>query len=252
MEKAYVKTTVKDKIAEIEFFSPASNSLASNQLDQLCTAIKGWGENDGISVIHLKSYGTNVFCAGASFDELLTIDNLEDGTKFFMGFANVINAIRTCGKIVVTSVQGKSVGGGVGIAAASDYVFATESASIKLSELSIGIGPFVIEPVITRKIGLTNMTRLSLNATSWKTAKWAHEVGLYHTVEATLSELNYSLDKFLKELVSYSPLALAEMKKIFWKDTKKWSELLKKRAAVSGKLVLSNQAKETLTQFKKK
>ncbi|MDO3694170.1 enoyl-CoA hydratase/isomerase family protein [Wenyingzhuangia sp. chi5] len=248
----YVKTTIKDKVAEIEFFSPASNSLASEQLAQLTTAIKGWGENDGISVIHLKSAGTNVFCAGASFDELLAIEDLENGTKFFMGFANVINAIRTCGKIVVTSVQGKTVGGGVGIAAASDYVFATETAAIKLSELSIGIGPFVIEPAVTRKIGLTNMAILSLNATTWKTAKWAQQVGLYHEVDATLSELNYSLDKFLKQLVSYSPQALSAMKKTFWKGTEQWDILLKERAAVSGKLVLSDETNKALTQFKRK
>ena len=250
--EAYVKTTIKDKVAEIEFFSPASNSLASEQLAQLSDAIKGWGENDGISVIHLKSAGTKVFCAGASFDELLAIEDLESGTNFFMGFANVINAIRTCGKIVVTSVQGKVVGGGVGIAAASDYVFATEGAFVKLSELSIGIGPFVIEPAVTRKIGLTNMSKLSLNATTWRTAKWAAQVGLYHEVEVSLSELNDSLDKFLKQLVSYSPQALFAMKKTLWEGTEQWNVLLKERAGVSGQLVLSEETNKALTQFKRK
>ncbi|MGY5355142.1 enoyl-CoA hydratase/isomerase family protein [Wenyingzhuangia sp. IMCC45467] len=250
--EAYVKTTVKDKIAEIEFFSPASNSLASNQLSQLSNAIKIWGQNEEVVVIHLKSAGDKVFCAGASFDELLAIDNLENGTTFFMGFANVINAIRTCGKIVVTTVQGKTVGGGVGIAAASDYVFATHSASIKLSELSIGIGPFVIEPAITRKIGLSNTAKLSLNATTWRTAKWAEEVNLYHEVYTSISELNTSLAAFLSQMVTYSSSALQEMKKAMWQGTEHWDKLLQERAGVSGKLVLSTETKEALHKFKRK
>lgn len=250
--EAYVKTTIKEKVAEIEFFNPASNSLNSEQLAQLSDAILGWGQNDDISVIHIKSAGSRVFCAGASFDELLAIDDLKNGTKFFMGFANVINAIRTCGKIVVTTVQGKTVGGGVGIAAASDYVFATETAAVKLSELSIGIGPFVIEPAVTRKIGLSNMTKLTLNAKVWKSAKWAKKAGLYHEVEPTLSILNNTLDQFLKQLVSYSPQALSEMKKVLWKDTESWEHLLKERAGVSGALVLSDETSKALNQFKSK
>lgn len=250
--ESYVKTTIKDKVAEIEFFSPASNSLAGAQLEQLSEAITVWGANDDVSVIHLKSAGKKVFCAGASFDELLAIEDLENGKHFFMGFANVINAIRTCGKMVVTSVQGKTVGGGVGIAAASDYVFATETASIKLSELSIGIGPFVIEPAVTRKIGISKMTSLTLNATSWKSAKWAYKAGLFHEVAVDVVELNNTLESFLKQLVSYSPQALSEMKKVLWKGTTDWDVLLQERAAISGALVLSEATIKALTQFKRK
>lgn len=252
MKTAYVTLTEKNKIAEIEFFSPASNSLNSNQLKELTQAILQAGNNDSISVIHLKSGGERVFCAGASFDELLTIDEFESGTAFFMGFANVVNAIRTCGKLVVTSIQGKTVGGGVGIAAASDYVLASNFASVKLSELSICIGPFVIEPAVTRAIGIAKFAELSLNPTAWKTASWALKNGLYQEVCDDYDALTERTTAYLEELSLYSPEALLEMKKVLWKGTEAWGELLKERAAVSGKLVLTEATKAVLTKFKNK
>ena len=253
MELAFVHTILKDKIAEIEFYSPASNSLNSEQLKELTAAILEAGANNNVALIHLKSKGERAFCAGASFDELLAIDDLEIGTQFFMGFANVINAIRTCKKIVITSIQGKTVGGGVGIAAASDYVFATKFASVKLSELSIGIGPFVIEPAVSRKIGLSNFTSLTLNPTAWKTAIWAKEAGLYQDVLEDVKCLELEVAKRLDELSNYNTEALRALKKVLWdKDTDAWAELLQERAKVSGELVLSKETKKALAQFKNK
>ena len=252
MESAYVKTFFKEKVAEIEFYSPAGNSLNSIQLKELTVAILKAGENKQVAFIHLKSKGDRAFCAGASFDELLQIDNLENGTEFFLGFANVINAMRNCGKIIITSIQGKTVGGGVGIAAASDYVFATKFASIKLSELSIGIGPFVIEPAVSRKIGLSNFTALTLNPTTWKTANWAQEAGLYQHILEDIEELNEEVEKYIKQLSTYNSEALNELKKVLWSNTVLWDELLKQRAKISGALVLSEETKKALSQFKNK
>ncbi|NIJ43718.1 methylglutaconyl-CoA hydratase [Wenyingzhuangia heitensis] len=252
IDLAHVKTTLIDKVATIEFYNPASNSLTSEQLKQLSKAILLCEENEDVRVIHIKSVGEKAFCAGASFDELLEVKSIESGTAFFMGFANVINAMRKSSKMIVTSIQGKTVGGGVGIAAASDYVLATDTASIKMSELSIGIGPFVIEPAVTRKIGLTNFTELSLNPTEWKTAAWAQQVGLYAKVYKDLAELNKQVDLFLQQLVIYNSHAVAAIKKTFWRGTSDWGELLKERAAISGKLILSDQAKKALAQFKNK
>lgn len=217
MELEYVHTVVNNKVAEIEFYSAASNSLNSSQLAELASAIQDAGNQEEVALIHLKSKGDRAFCAGASFDELLAIEDLEAGTHFFSGFANVINAMKTCGKIIITSIQGKTVGGGVGIAAASDYVFATEQASVKLSELSIGIGPFVIEPAVTRKIGLSNFSELTLNPTVWKSADWALQKGLYNCVDQSLELLSNSVQKHVKTLSGYSPEALKELKKCFGK-----------------------------------
>lgn len=252
MESAYVNTRVQDKIAEIEFFNPASNSLNSLQLKELTAAISELGKNKNIVLIHLKSKGERAFCAGASFDELLQINNLENGTAFFSGFANVINAIRTCGKLVITSIQGKTVGGGVGIAAASDYVFATKSASIKLSELSIGIGPFVIEPAVSRKIGLNNFSELTLNPTVWKTAEWAQKAGLFYQTVDGLEELSTKVSQHLVQLSNYNPIALNELKKVLWNGTESWEQLLIERAKISGELALSEETKKALSQFKNK
>ncbi|WP_010134225.1 enoyl-CoA hydratase/isomerase family protein [Ochrovirga pacifica] len=252
MKTAYVTLKKLGKIAEIEFYNPASNSLTSNQLQKLTTLILQQKENKQISIIHLKSDGEKAFCAGASFDELLQIEEVNKGTQFFMGFANVINAIRTCGKIVVTSIQGKVVGGGVGIAAASDYVLAAKSASIKLSEISIGIGPFVIEPAVSKAIGNRKFAELSLNPTCWKSSGWAYENGLYQEVCDDFATLNIRTKNYLNELASYSEIALSEMKKILWKQTENWEVLLKERASVSGELVLSEATKKALLKFKKK
>lgn len=244
-------TTIQNKIATLEFGHPASNSFPSELLERLTKELISIGKNKEVAVIILKSEGEKAFCAGASFDELVAISNLEEGKQFFLGFANVINAVRTCGKLVIGRIQGKTVGGGVGLAAACDYVLATENAAIKLSEFTIGIGPFVIEPAVSRKIGVSGTAELTLDATSWKNAYWAKEKGLYAKVLETIKELDEEVEMLSEKLASYNPVALTEMKKVLWKNTADWNELLAERAAVSGELVLSDFTKKALEKFKK-
>ena len=243
-------TTIENKIATLEFGHPASNSFPSELLNRLTNELNNLSQNSEVSVIVLKSGGTAAFCAGASFDELLAVSNLVEATKFFSGFANLINAMRTCSKIIVGRIQGKAVGGGVGIAAACDYALATTGSSIKLSELAIGIGPFVIEPVVSRKIGKSAMSEMTFE-TEWKTAAWAKKKGLYAKVFETATELDIEIKAFANKLSSYNPEALIEMKKVFWEGTENWDTLLYERAEISGKLVLSDFSKQALNQFKK-
>ena len=250
-QNGFITTTIDNKIATITFSHPASNSFPSNLLKDLTRELNLLSEKESVSVIILKSSGNGAFCAGASFDELLSIDNFDDGKLFFSGFANVINAMRTCKKIIIGRVQGKAVGGGVGLASACDYVFATDNASIKLSEIAIGIGPFVIEPAVSRKIGKTAMSQLTLAAHDWKNAKWAFENGLYSELFTSIEDLDSALTVFASKLASYNPEALQEMKKVFWENTSHWDVLLYDRAAISGKLALSEFTKNALSSFKK-
>ncbi|MBQ4819874.1 enoyl-CoA hydratase/isomerase family protein [Aquimarina sp. MMG016] len=244
-------THIENKIATIEFGHPASNSFPSELLDRLIKAFDQLSNNDDANIIILKSEGNRAFCAGASFDELISIANIEEGKVFFSGFANVINAMRRCKKPIIGRIQGKTVGGGVGLASACDYCLATEAASIKLSELSIGIGPFVIEPAVSRKIGLAAFESLAWDASQWKTAYWGKEKGLYSRVFETIEELDKEVQLFAEKLSNYNPQALQEMKKVNWKGTGHWDELLIERAAISGELVLSEFTKKALTKFKK-
>lgn len=248
--EAFVKTEFKHNIGCITFFHPAGNSFPGAQLQKLVEAIETLDQNEAVTLILLQSEG-NSFCAGASFDELVAIEDLEAGKKFFSGFANVINAMRSCSKLIVAKVQGKAVGGGVGIVAAADYALATTKADIKLSELTIGIGPFVIEPAVSRKIGATAMAELTLDASNWKTAQWAFEKGLYAQLVATPEALDECTEAFTMQLASYHPEALKEMKKVLWQNTDHWSSLLYERAAISGSLVLSDFTKNALAKFKK-
>src|SRR6187431_1246615 len=233
-------TTIENKIATVQFGHPASNSFPRVLLDRLTNELTYLSDNNEVSVIILKSEGTGTFCAGASFDELLAVSTIEEGTRFFSGFANLINAMRSCKKIIIGRIQGKAVGGGVGIIAACDYALATSESAIKLSELTIGIGPFVIEPAVSRKIGKIAMTEMALAAHEWKTAPWAHQKGLYAKVFETHEEMDLEVSTFAKKLATYNPKALDEMKKVFWEGTAHWDKLLKERAAISGKLVLSD------------
>ena len=243
-------TTIENKIATLEFGHPASNSFPADLLNRLTNELHNLSTNSGVSVIILKSSGSGAFCAGASFDELLAVSNPEEATKFFSGFANVLNAMRNCSKIIVGRIHGKAVGGGVGIAAACDYALATNESALKLSELAIGIGPFVIEPAVSRKIGKTATTEMTLD-TEWKTATWANEKGLYAKVLETTTELDQEITTFTNKLATYNPEALTEMKKVLWEGTENWSTLLYERAEISGKLVFSDFSKKALTQFKK-
>ncbi|RIV43898.1 enoyl-CoA hydratase/isomerase family protein [Flagellimonas pelagia] len=244
-------TKIENGIAIVEFGHPASNSFVSELLDRLTKEFGKLAVNREVSIIVLKSEGDRAFCAGASFDELVAISNLEEGKQFFSGFANVINAMRNCPKPIIGRVQGKTVGGGVGLAAACDYVHATVEAAIKLSEISIGIGPFVIAPAVERKMGKAALAELTLYPTEWKNAYWAKEKGLYAKVYDSISEMDKELDVHLQKLATYNPEALSQMKKVLWEGTEHWDKLLLERAEASGKLALSPNTKKALEKFKK-
>ena len=250
MSKPYVKQTIQNEVGYIEFFHPAHNSLPGDVLAKLANTITEAGQNNAIKVIVLKSGGERTFCAGASFTELANITDEAAGKVFFLGFANVMNAMRTCPKFIIGRVQGKTVGGGLGIVAASDYCLATKHAEIKLSELNIGIGPFVIGPVIERKIGLSLLSQISLNPKKFYSALWAEKYGLYSEVFENTSELDKAVMTFAEELCSYNPEAMKEMKKSFWRGTDHWDQLLNEQAKISGRLVLSSFTKNELSKFK--
>lgn len=241
-----VSTSIHNHIATITFSHPAHNSMPGYQLGELTRQIREAGESADVRVIVLKSGGDRTFCAGASFDELMAITNSEDGKKFFLGFAHVINAIRKCPKVVIGRVQGKAIGGGVGIAAAVDYCMATTYGTIKLSELALGIGPFVVGPAIERKVGTSAFSQLALNATEWQTAGWAKEKGLYHEVFDSIEQLDAYIDHFATTLAASSPSALMALKQILWHGTQHWDQLLDERAAISGRLVITEAAQQAI------
>ena len=244
-------TKIENNIAFLEFGHPASNSFPSILLKRLTDEINSLSENEEVHLIVLKSEGEKAFCAGASFDELIAIENNEQGKAFFSGFGNVINAMRKCSKLIIGRIQGKTVGGGVGLIAACDYAIATEAAAIKLSEFTIGIGPFVIAPAIERKMGVAALAELTIAATEWKNAYWAKEKGLYAKVYETLTEVDDEINTLTNKLAGYNPESLYAMKKALWENTKSWDSLLEERAKTSGKLVLSDFTKKALEKFKK-
>lgn len=250
MESGEVKSVLQDGIMTITFYHPAHNAMPASQLQLLTSAIRTAGQTPEVKVVILQSEGDRTFCAGASFDELAAVSNLEEGKNFFMGFAHVINACRLCPKIIIGRVQGKAVGGGVGIAAATDYCLATLHASVRLSELAVGIGPFVVGPVIERKIGNAAFRQLSLRANEWCTAEWAYEKGLYQEVYEDIAMLDQALHQLAVQLSAYNPEALIAMKQIFWEGTSDWDKLLADRAAISGRLVLSEFTIRAIAAFK--
>ena len=250
--KEFVKLTTENGIGTIEFFHPQSNSLPGHILAELANTITNTGKDESIKVIILKSVGERAFCAGASFDELVAIDTPKNGKKFFLGFANVINAARKCPKFIIGRVQGKAVGGGVGMASATDYCFATKFASAKLSELAIGIGPFVVGPAVERKIGTSAFSAMTINATKWFDANWGREKGLYAEVFDTTEEMDAEIEKLASTLSQSNPEAMEGLKKIMWEGTDHWDTLLMERAESSGKLVLSDFTKNAIEKFKAK
>ena len=239
-------------IGTITFFHPMSNSLPGKILRKLADTIEALGKNNAVKVIVLKSSGDKAFCAGASFDELISIKDLETGLNFFSGFASVINACRKAPKFIIGRIQGKAVGGGVGMASAVDYCLATKFADVKLSELAVGIGPFVVGPAVERKIGLSAMSELAINATEFKTAEWAKNKGLYTDVFETVEELDVALEKLAIKLAHSNPEAMALLKAVFWEGTEHWDDLLIERAGFSGKLVLSEFTINAINAFKQK
>jgi len=252
MENGYVKVKTENFISTIEFYHPASNSLPGSILAELATAITRLGTDEKTLVIILKSAGERAFCAGASFDELIAIDDEATGKKFFSGFASVINACRKCPKFIIGRVQGKAVGGGVGVASAVDYCYATTHAAVKLSELAVGIGPFVVGPAVERKIGNSAMSQLTINATEWKSADWAAEKGLYAETFETAEEMDTAIQTLSTKLATSNPEAMRMLKEIFWQGTEHWDTLLAERAQMSGTLVLSDFTRNAINKFKSK
>lgn len=250
MAEPYVSLENKNGVGIIEFFHPAHNSLPGNVLAELAATITRAGVDDAIKVIVLKSGGDRTFCAGASFTELIAIDDAETGRIFFSGFANVINAMRKCPKFIIGRVQGKAVGGGVGVASATDYCMATRFASIKLSELNVGIGPFVVGPAVQRKLGVSGMSQIAIDADTFYDAEWAKNKGLYTHIFDTTEELDAAVMEFAHNLCRYNTEAMKEMKKMFWSGTEDWNQLLAERAEISGRLVLSDFTKNVLKKYK--
>ncbi|GAA5224679.1 enoyl-CoA hydratase/isomerase family protein [Membranihabitans marinus] len=250
MEGFVEKEVSMDGIAEIRFYHPNHNALPSNLLLELEKKILECKTDDGVKVLLLKSEGDRTFCAGADFEELMSISDEETGKSFFMGFARVINALRNCGKITIAQVQGKAVGGGVGICAAVDYAIASKWASVRLSELGLGIGPFVIGPAVERKIGLAHFSYLTLNAEEWQTAKWAQGCGLFQEVFDDKIQLEAYVKTFVQRFTTYHPEALKEIKAMLWRNTDSWTELLAERAVVSGRLVNTAYVKQAIERFK--
>ncbi|RTL58272.1 MAG: enoyl-CoA hydratase/isomerase family protein [Sphingobacteriales bacterium] len=248
----YVKSETHKGITTIEFFHPQSNSLPSTLLHDLAVAIKHAGDDPNTIVIIIRSAGEKAFCAGASFDELMSITNETEGLKFFSGFAEVINAMRKCPKFIIGRIHGKCVGGGVGLAAAMDYAIAMESAEVKLSELAIAIGPFVVGPAIERKIGKAGFVHLSIDATMWRSSDWARRKGLFAEVHNNYETLDESISRLANTLSHSSPEAMKEMKKVFWQGTEDWDNLLIERAKISGRLVLSEFTRNAINKFKAK
>ena len=247
-----VFTTIENKIATVEFYHPLSNSLPGRVLAKLAQTIIEVGTNPNVSVVILKSSGERAFCGGASFDELISIKDLEEGHVFFSGFANVINAMRKCPKLIIGRVQGKAVGGGVGLASSVDYCFATKFAAVKLSELAVGIGPFVVGPAVERKVGVSAMSAMAINSTQFFEAKWAREKGIYTDIFDSVNEMDEAISAIAKKLANSNPEAMKNLKEIFWQGTEHWDELLVERAAISGKLVLSDFTKNAINKFKSK
>lgn len=250
--KPYVISKIQNGCGEIEFYHPKSNSLPSSLLDELSIVIESLGSDDSVRCIVLRSSGTNSFCAGAFFDELLTLENEVQGKNFFLGFAKVILAIKNTPKLVITIVQGKVVGGGLGLVCASDYVIALDSASLKLSELSLGIGPFVIAPVLKRKLGVAHFSNICLNPGQWKSSAWGLATGIYSEVYSSIQELNDSLSHLISTYVEFSPQAVCEIKSMFWNNSEAIEDAMKKGAEQSGRLVLSSYTAEMLKKSKSK
>lgn len=247
-----VNLTVENNIGTIEFYHPKGNSLPGALLRKLAQTITDAGENDDIRVVVVKSRGDGAFCAGASFDELIAIEDYDTGKEFFMGFALVLNAMRTCPKLIIVRVHGKTVGGGVGIASAGDYTFAEEKADIKLSELALGIGPFVVGPAVERKVGKSAFSALSIDATNWYSAEWAHNNGLFNKTFGSTYDLDMAIRELTKQLAKSSPEAMRDLKAVLWKGTEDWDLLLEQRAEISGRLVLSDFTKDFIKKFKSK
>lgn len=252
MTTGYVRSEIHNGITSIEFYHPQSNSLPGKLLEALANEIHSAANDDDSRVIILKSAGDKAFCAGASFDELMAIKTEQQGTEFFSGFAHVINQMRKCPQLIIARVQGKCVGGGVGLAAAADYCIACDKAEVKLSELAVGIGPFVVGPAVERKIGTSAFSQLAIDATLWRNSEWAKRKGLFAEVHETIENMDESISRLANTLAHSNPEAMRQLKKIFWKGTEHWDTLLFERAAISGKLVLSEFTKRAISSFKTK
>lgn len=249
-KEGHVSVRIESGIARVAFFHPKKNSMPGDLLRKLADEISRVGEDVEARVVVLESEGDGPFCAGASFDELLKVDSMEKGRDFFMGFARLILAMKKCPKFIIARVQGKAVGGGVGIVAASDYVLAVEQASIKLSELAIGIGPFIIGPAVERKVGVAAFSALSVDA-DWREAQWARSHDLYTEVYEDMESLDKAVDALAARLAGFNPEAMAGLKTVFWEGTEHWDDLLPKRAEISGRLVLSEFTSNAISAFKR-
>ncbi|MCK9279595.1 MAG: enoyl-CoA hydratase/isomerase family protein [Melioribacteraceae bacterium] len=239
---------IQEGYAQVLFHNPKGNSLPSSLLHEITNKIVSLNQNNDVKVIIIQSEGS-LFCGGASYEELSNITDFEAGKNFFMGFADLFLAIKNSPKLIIAKIHGKCIGAGVGLAAACDYSLASANASIKLSELSLGIGPFVIGPVLERKIGISNLAKLAIEG-EWLSAEWAFNAGLFSRITFSSEEMERDIEQIIKKLTSANPEALKELKNTLWKGTENWGLILEERAALSGRLVISPFVKDFINKFK--
>jgi len=244
-----VRITVADGIGTVEFSHPKGNSLPAKLLNELAAAITTVGDDPAARVIVLRSAGSSTFCAGASFDEFTAVKDAEGGKEFFSGFSRVILAMIRAPKFVLVRVQGRAAGGAIGVIAASDYSCAVRGAQVKLSELQVGIGPFVVGVVIDRKLGPAALMNLAVHA-DWHDAEWCERHGLYSELCGDIAALDAAVDAHAKRLAASNPEAMREMKRIFWAGTEDWQARMGERAALSGRMVLSDFTRDALARFR--
>lgn len=251
LDAGTVSCDVAGGIATVTFAHPKGNSLPGALLREIAATIDQCGGRDDVRVLVLRSAGTGPFCAGASFDELRALRDERAGLDFFSGFAHVMLAMQRSPQFVITRVQGKAVGGGVGVVAASDYAIAASGASLRLSELAVGIGPFVVGPVIEHRIGNGHFTALSVDH-DWRDAAWGERVGLYAKVSDSVEALDRDVAALATRLAGTNPAAMREMKRAARAGTEHWHQLLYERAAISGALILTEAAQQSLAALSRR
>jgi len=96
------------------------------------------------------------------------------------------------------------------------------------------------------------MSQLSIDASAWRSSEWACSRGLYAEVLDDIAALDAAVDALAGRLASSNPEAMSALKQVFWSGTEAWDTLLAERAAISGRLVLSDFTRDAIQRFKAK
>jgi len=231
------------------------NALSQGVTDDLVTVLAALPGLTDIRFVILRGKG-GVFCAGGDLKMFKTVFQGGSSREEIAGanadFGRLMKAVEALPQLFMVLIEGAAMAGGLGLSCLADVVVTTADAKFALTEVSLGIPPAQITPVVIRRIGASQARRLLLTAASFD-GREAGRLGFAHFVEEDVAGLEARAAQVLQQARRGAPGAIARTKEIIAATAQlEKDELVQFAAQRFADCMLGDEAREGLAAFSEK